>query len=59
MKKIDKSDIIGLALSAGVGAVTALIYFAGKFGGKAAAYDECSNMLMDLVDACEKIETKE
>lgn len=59
MKKLNKTDVWGVVLSAGVGVITALIYFTGKFGGKAEAYGECSDQLMELVKLCEEVDAKE
>lgn len=50
MKLIDKKDFAGLAMSAGVGAIVGMIYLRGKYTGEAAAYEDCNNMLQDLVE---------
>jgi len=44
-----KHDVWGIVLSAGVGIITGMIYFAGKAAGGSEAYAECANMITDAV----------
>lgn len=50
MKLIDKKDFAGLAMSAGVGVLVGMIYLIGKYTGESNAYEDCNNMLQDLVE---------
>ena len=59
MKLINKKDIPGLVLSAGVGAIAGLIYLAGKFTGQANAYEDCGNMLRDAIVKAQEVKSKE
>lgn len=59
MKTFDKKDLAGVALSAGVGIVTYMIYQVGKCAGKIDAYGDCSKQLRDLVEQCKNIKPNE
>jgi hypothetical protein len=54
MKK--KNNITGLALSAGVGIVTGLIYFLGKLDGRCEAFTEVANEFEKLAKEAAKTE---
>ena len=59
MKFIDKKDLPGLAMAAGVGVLTGMIYLVGKFTGESNAYGNCNAMLQDLVEKCKDIKPNE
>lgn len=49
-----KIDIAGLAMAAGVGIVTGMIYFCGKLSGKGEAYGDIVKMLESGIKEAEK-----
>ena len=50
-KLFNKRDITGLALAAGVGGITGLLYMAGKLSGRADAYEHCGQMIKEMAKA--------
>lgn len=59
MKLINKKDLPGLAMAAGVGVLTGLIYLAGKCTGEVNAYEDCGRMLADIVEKVKDVKPEE
>lgn len=59
MKIIDKKDLPGLAMSAGVGVLVGMIYLMGKCTGEANAYEDCNQMLQPIVEKCKELISQE